>query len=86
MGKGIVTQVVQEGGTEESFHTFQRQRSLLLLFEQLRDHSFGQVIDAKAMIETGMSGAGIDQICRPELLNPCEFLERRCMYNLNEWS
>ena len=70
-----MSEVVQQGSAEEGFDPSQRQSSLQLLFQEFRNHSLGQMIDTEAVIESGMSGARVDQVSRAELLDTSELLK-----------
>jgi hypothetical protein len=77
VGKGIVSDIVKQGGQPYRETAFFRDRVQLAPLLQRRQRQLGQMIGTKGVLESGMGGTGIDQEGVTQLANIAEALDRR---------
>jgi hypothetical protein len=75
MREGAVAYVVQEGCSAHK-------QAVVLVQAEVIGEQRGHMIGSQAMLETGVVGPGIDEICQAQLLDPAEPLHLRGIGNL----
>ena len=76
MRVGVVTEVVQQRRGEHGHHVLFSERARdVRIAQQAKEKPLRAPIDAQAVLEARVHGAGVDEVCRAELSDAAQALE-----------
>ena len=85
MGKGIVPDVVKQGGGEKDADILVRQLERGIGPDQTGEKLLGEVVDAERMLEAGVARSRVDEVDEPELGDVAKALELLGVDQGEEW-